>query len=125
MELTQYDIAIIDIGLPGMSGYEFSRRIRRRGVKAPVLILTARDGLDDRVTAMDLGADHYMVKPSSILVKGECPLLNEWKVRLGLLPPDFCPLTKGWSHAYSCRTKGADPHFHAANVTHARHAHRK
>ncbi|OWW20313.1 response regulator [Noviherbaspirillum denitrificans] len=63
MELTHYDLAIVDIGLPGMSGHEFIRRIRGRGVKAPVLILTARDGLDDRVVGLDLGADDYMVKP--------------------------------------------------------------
>lgn len=63
MELTQYDLAIVDIGLPGMSGHEFIRRMRMRGIKAPVLILTAHDGVDDRVTGLDLGADDYMVKP--------------------------------------------------------------
>jgi DNA-binding response OmpR family regulator len=63
LELTQYDLAIVDIGLPGMSGHEFIRRLRRRGSKVPVLILTARDGLDDRVIGLDLGADDYMVKP--------------------------------------------------------------
>lgn len=63
MELTHYDLAIVDIGLPGMSGHEFIRRIRARGVKVPVLILTARDGVDDRVIGLDIGADDYMVKP--------------------------------------------------------------
>jgi DNA-binding response OmpR family regulator len=63
LELTQYDLAIVDIGLPGMSGHEFIRRVRRRGIKVPILILTARDGIDDRVIGLDLGADDYMVKP--------------------------------------------------------------
>lgn len=63
IELTQYDLAIVDIGLPGMSGHEFIRRLRRRGIKVPILILTARDGVDDRVIGLDLGADDYMVKP--------------------------------------------------------------
>ena len=61
--LTHYDLAIVDIGLPGMSGLELIQRIRRRKIDLPVLILTARDGLDDRITGLDLGADDYMVKP--------------------------------------------------------------
>ena len=63
MELTQYDLAIVDIGLPGMSGHEFIQKIRARGIRVPVLILTARDGIDDRVRGLDLGADDYLVKP--------------------------------------------------------------
>ena len=61
--LTHYDLAIVDIGLPGMSGLELIRRVRQRGLQVPVLILTARDGLDDRISGLDLGADDYMVKP--------------------------------------------------------------
>lgn len=61
--LTQYDLAIVDIGLPRMDGHELIRRLRRRGIHVPVLILTARDGLEDRVVGLDLGADDYMVKP--------------------------------------------------------------
>lgn len=63
LALTQYDVAIVDIGLPRMDGHELIRRIRRKGIKVPVLILTARDGLDDRVIGLDIGADDYMVKP--------------------------------------------------------------
>ena len=63
LELTHYDLAIVDIGLPRMDGHELIRRLRRRGVAVPILILTARDGLDDRVIGLDLGADDYMVKP--------------------------------------------------------------
>jgi DNA-binding response OmpR family regulator len=61
--MTHYDLAIIDIGLPGMSGLDLLRRMRHREIQLPVLILTARDGLDDRITGLDLGADDYMVKP--------------------------------------------------------------
>ena len=60
---TGYDLAIVDIGLPGMDGLELIRRVRRRGVLTPILILTARDGLDDRVVGLDGGADDYLVKP--------------------------------------------------------------
>ena len=60
---TAYDLAIVDIGLPGMDGLELIRRVRRRGVLTPILILTARDGLDDRVVGLDGGGDDYLVKP--------------------------------------------------------------
>jgi DNA-binding response OmpR family regulator len=63
LALTSYDAAIVDIGLPGIDGLELIRRWRRQGLSTPVLILTARDALEDRVTGLDLGADDYLVKP--------------------------------------------------------------
>ena len=61
--LTAYDLAIVDIGLPGMDGLELIRRVRRRGTLTPILILTARDALDDRVGGLDAGGDDYLLKP--------------------------------------------------------------
>ena len=61
--LTHYDLAIVDIGLPRMDGHELIRRVRLRGIQTPILVLTARDGLNDRIVGLDLGADDYMVKP--------------------------------------------------------------
>ena len=58
-----YDLVILDLGLPRMDGYEVLKRLRRRGSKIPVLLLTARDALDDRVRGLDLGADDYLTKP--------------------------------------------------------------
>jgi len=58
-----YDLVILDLGLPKLEGYEVLRRLRRRGSKTPVLILTAFDTLDDRVKGLDLGADDYLTKP--------------------------------------------------------------
>ena len=58
-----YDLAIVDIGLPGIDGFELIRRVRRRGIEVPVLVLTARDSLEDRVVGLDHGADDYLVKP--------------------------------------------------------------
>lgn len=63
LALTHYDLAIIDIGLPRMNGLELIRRLRQKGIQVPALILTARDGMDDRIRGLDLGADDYMVKP--------------------------------------------------------------
>jgi two-component system OmpR family response regulator len=58
-----YDLAILDLGLPKMDGTEVLRRLRQRGGKTPVLVLTARDAVEDRVIGLDLGADDYMTKP--------------------------------------------------------------
>jgi two-component system OmpR family response regulator len=58
-----YDLVILDLGLPRLDGFEVLRRLRHRGSKVPVLVLTARDALDDRVRGLDLGADDYLTKP--------------------------------------------------------------
>ncbi|MCA6216423.1 response regulator transcription factor [Ideonella sp. B7] len=58
-----HDLAIVDIGLPGMDGLSLVRRLRAGGNKVPVLMLTARDGLDDRVRGLNEGADDYLIKP--------------------------------------------------------------
>jgi DNA-binding response OmpR family regulator len=57
------DAIVLDIGLPDISGVEVCRGLRRRGSTTPVLMLTARDGVPDRVAGLDAGADDYMVKP--------------------------------------------------------------
>jgi two-component system OmpR family response regulator len=59
----RFDMMILDVGLPGIDGFEVLRRLRAAGQKIPVLVLTARDALDDRIRGLDLGADDYMAKP--------------------------------------------------------------
>jgi DNA-binding response OmpR family regulator len=63
---TQFDLAILDWMLPGLTGVELCRRLRATGSKVPVILLTARDEVSDRVTGLDAGADDYIVKPFSI-----------------------------------------------------------
>lgn len=63
-----YDAILLDIMLPGLSGYEVLRRLRAREVWTPVLMLTAKDGEHDIADALDLGADDYIVKPFSFVV---------------------------------------------------------
>lgn len=58
-----FDLAILDLGLPGIDGLEVLKRVRARGKRLPVLILTARIGLEDRVAGLDHGADDYLTKP--------------------------------------------------------------
>src|SRR3979411_2545960 len=61
-----YEVALLDLGLPTTDGREVLRRLRAIGGKLPVIIVTARDGLDDRTDGLDLGADDYLVKPFEI-----------------------------------------------------------
>jgi two-component system, OmpR family, response regulator len=62
-QATEYDAIVLDVMLPGMSGFETCRRLREKDVWAPVLMLTARDSVEDRVAGLDTGADDYLVKP--------------------------------------------------------------
>jgi len=63
VEAAPYDLIILDILLPEMDGLSVCREWRRRGLRAPILMLTARDSVDDRVAGLDAGADDYLVKP--------------------------------------------------------------
>ncbi len=60
---TAYGAIVLDLMLPGIDGFETCRRLRDDGVQTPVLMLTARDAVDDRVAGLDSGADDYLVKP--------------------------------------------------------------
>ncbi len=62
---TEYDAIVLDVMLPGIDGFEACRRMRDQGVWAPVLLLTARDAVEDRVAGLDGGADDYLTKPFS------------------------------------------------------------
>jgi len=63
LSVENFDAMVLDLGLPDQDGYEVVRNLRRRGLSLPVLILTARDAVEDRVQGLDLGADDYVVKP--------------------------------------------------------------
>lgn len=71
-----YDLVVLDIGLPGIDGFSVLKRLRARGQLCPVLILTARDDVTDRVRGLDLGADDYLIKPFA---------LSEFEARLRAL----------------------------------------
>jgi two-component system, OmpR family, response regulator len=64
-QATEYDAIILDLMLPGMDGFEVCRRLRQEGVWTPILMLTARDAVRDRVAGLDGGADDYLTKPFS------------------------------------------------------------
>ncbi|MBV8724197.1 MAG: response regulator transcription factor [Candidatus Eremiobacteraeota bacterium] len=81
-----YDAAVVDVGLPGMDGFALARAARAEGVQTPILMLTARDAVEDRVAGLNCGADDYLAKPfaeeeliariSAILRRGERPVVG-------------------------------------------------
>ncbi len=66
LENETYDLAILDLGLPGLDGADVLQRLRARRQRVPVLILSAREALEERVRVLDLGADDYLVKPVAL-----------------------------------------------------------
>ena len=63
VESREYDIIILDVMLPGKSGFDIAREARKKGISTPILMLTAKSELDDKVTGLDSGADDYLTKP--------------------------------------------------------------
>jgi two-component system OmpR family response regulator len=64
---TEYDAVVLDVMMPGLDGFETCRRLRAAGLWMPVLMLTARDAVEDRVRGLDAGADDYLTKPFSLV----------------------------------------------------------
>ena len=62
-ELGVYDLLILDVMMPGLDGYELARRVRARHIGVPILMLTARSAIEDRITGLNAGADYYLTKP--------------------------------------------------------------
>ena len=104
IEAETYDIALLDLGLPKSDGRDVLKRLRNRGRELPVIIVTARDAVDDRVEGLDLGADDYLVKPLETLEllarmravlrrrgSGVSPVLSNGKISLN-------PATRGASY---------------------------
>jgi len=62
-EINDYDVVVLDVMIPGLDGFATCRAIRELGKRTPILMLTARDGVEDRITGLDAGADDYLTKP--------------------------------------------------------------
>ncbi|MHB8493203.1 MAG: response regulator transcription factor [Casimicrobiaceae bacterium] len=90
LERESYDLVVLDVGLPDIDGFEVLRRLRARRSSAGVLVLTARDAIDDRVRGLDLGADDYLTKPFSV---------TEFEARVRALLRRNVPHDARWSIA--------------------------
>jgi two-component system response regulator MprA len=101
------DAVVLDVGLPGMDGLEVCTRVRRLGSRVPILILTARDAVADRIDGLDAGADDYMVKPFDV---------NELKARLRALLRRASPQEEDDSALLSFAELRLDPDRHGAHV---------
>lgn len=103
-----YDAILLDLGLPGRGGLEVLAGIRGQGLRVPVLVLTARDTVDDRVTGLDAGADDYLVKPFAFaeLVARVRAMLRRGRpdetLRLRLADLELDPITRS-------AARGAEP----------------
>ncbi|WP_411283481.1 response regulator transcription factor [Lapillicoccus sp.] len=101
----EWDVLVVDRGLPGIEGVDLVARLRARGVAAPVLLLTARDSVADRVEGLDAGAQDYLVKPFDV---------EELLARLRALlrpraaEPDELPVRRGRLLVTQCRVVDAD-----------------
>ena len=90
MNAQSFDLAVLDVMLPGHDGFEILSTVRRRGIKTPVLLLTSRDTVEDRVRGLDIGADDYLVKPFAfpellarirvLLRRGKAPVDERFKL---------------------------------------------
>jgi two-component system response regulator MprA len=99
------DAVVLDVGLPGIDGLEVCRRVRRLGNRVPILMLTARDAVADRIDGLDVGADDYMVKPFDV---------GELKARLRALSRRASP--DGAPESLSFAEVRLDSGRHAAQV---------
>ena len=63
IETGVYDVVILDVMLPGKNGFDITREVRKKGIRTPILMLTAKSDIDDKVTGLDCGADDYLTKP--------------------------------------------------------------
>jgi DNA-binding response OmpR family regulator len=106
-----FDVAVIDIGLPNMDGLALTQALRKAGQSMPVLILTARDALQDRVQGLDMGADDYMVKPfelPELLARLRALLRRSQAATSSVL--SFGPLELDTAQRVACiRAEGAAP----------------
>ncbi len=103
-QLGVYDLLILDVMMPGMDGYEVTRTVRRQRINTPILMLTARSGVEDRIQGLNAGADYYLTKPFdsrellaciNTLLRRQGKQINELSCGNTVLDLDTCNLICG------------------------------
>ncbi len=103
-ELGVYDLLILDVMMPGMDGYEVTRKVRKQRINTPILMLTARSGVEDRIQGLNAGADYYLTKPFdsrellaciNTLLRRQGKQINELSYGNTVLDLDTCNLICG------------------------------
>ncbi len=106
-ELGVYDLLILDVMMPGMDGYEVTWKVRRQRVSTPILMLTAKSGVEDRIQGLNAGADYYLTKPFdsrellaciNTLLRRQGKQINELAYGNTVLDLDSCNLICGEKH---------------------------
>ncbi len=111
----EFDVIVLDIMMPKLSGYDLAKRLRSEGIPAPVLMLTAKDSVQDVVHGLDLGADDYMTKPFSfsellarlraVKRRPRVPHPTQFRVRDLLLDPTTREVSRGGVRIWLTRTE--------------------
>ncbi len=101
LALDSPDVVVLDVGLPKLDGVELCRRLRAAGDRTPVLMLTARDAVEDRVAGLEAGADDYLVKPYDV---------RELRARLAAIMRRHLPEAEGQSMRFNGLELDADAH---------------
>ncbi len=112
LQQRRFDLLVLDLGLPGKDGHQIVRELRRRGDTTPVIILTARDGVEDTVAALDGGADDYVTKPFSFE-----ELLARIRVRLREGGGPESTVLRAGELALDLRTRRATVDGHTVELT--------
>ena len=103
-----YDAVVLDVMLPGKNGFDIAREVRRKGIKTPIIMLTAKSELDDKVTGLDCGADDYLTKPfmtKELLARIRALLRRNTNVSDGVISYGDIALDQT-TVALSCQTNG-------------------
>jgi len=116
VEESEYDALVLDVMLPGIDGLETCRRLRERGLWVPILMLTARDAIEDRVEGLDRGADDYLTKPfafaellarlRALVRRGPVERPNELRVGDLRLDPAMRHVWRG-TRRFTCRPRSS------------------
>lgn len=123
-----YDLIVLDVMMPKLDGYQVARQLRANRLGTPILMLTAKSELDDRITGLNVGADYYLGKPFDnrellpasmrcFAVKGLRLMNSPWEIRYWISPVPYCPAAQTKSVCRQRNLISCDCFFNPAHKT--------